>query len=93
MTRSHVEFQVMELADKQKTVTLTQTAYIADTFRASGVESRPCVKTPAPVGWVLNKRDMHKVPDPARVKFFISIYGKVLYIARCSRPELSWVAL
>ena len=91
MTTPRVEFQVMELADKQKTVTVTQTAYIVDTFRASGVEPRPCVKTPAPVGWVLNKRDMPKVPDPARVKYFRSIYGRVLHIARCTRPDLAWV--
>ena len=50
MMTQRVEFQVMELADKQKTVTVTQTGYIEDTFRASGVEPRPCVKAPAPVG-------------------------------------------
>ena len=91
MTVPRVELSVMELADKQRTVTLSQTAYIVDTFHASGVEAKPCVKTPAPVGWVIDKRDMPKVPDPERVKYFRSIYGRVLHIARCTRPDCMWV--
>ena len=43
------------------------------------------------VGWVIDKRDMPKVPDPERVKYFRSIYGRVLHIARCTRPDLMWV--
>ena len=35
MTTPRVEFQVLELEDKHKTVTVTQTAYIVDTVRAA----------------------------------------------------------
>ena len=37
MTTPRVEVKVMEFADQKKTVTLTQTACIVDTFRASGI--------------------------------------------------------
>ena len=70
MTVPCVELSVMELADKQRTVTLTQTAYIVVTFHASGVEAKPCVKTPAPVGGVIDERNMPKVLDPERFKYF-----------------------
>lgn len=91
MVRPRVELVVRNAASRAREVLLTQTQYIVDTFHASGAEIKPCVQTPAPKGWVIDRRDMPATPNKDDVAYFRSIYGKVLHIMRCTRPDVAFV--
>ena len=89
MSRPRVDVNI-SAGEIGKTVTLTQEQYITDTFVDSGVPEAPCVCTPVPKGWVIDRRDMPAEPNQADVKYFRRIYGKVLHIARCTRPDIAY---
>ena len=63
MVRPRVELTIRNVASKEREVLLTQKQYIVHTFRDSGATEKPCVQTPVPKGWVVDRRTMPKVPN------------------------------
>ena len=90
MGRPRVKLTIRNVASKEREVLLTQKQYIVDTFRDSGAPEKPCVQTPVPKGWVVDRRTMPKVPNKKNVAYFRRIYGKVLHIMRCTRPDIAY---
>ena len=90
MVRPRVELTIRNVASKEREVLLTQKQYIVDTFRDCGAPEKPCVQTPVPKGWVVDRRTMPKVPNKENVAYFRRIYGKVLHIMRCTRPDIAY---